>query len=62
MTSISKNLYIDILADILNKFNNTYQSTIKMMPVDVHSNTYIDFNKENNKDDSKFKVRDHVRI
>ena len=49
MTSISKNLYIDILADIVNKFNNTYQSTIKMMPVDVHSNTYIDFNKENNK-------------
>ena len=39
MTSISKNLYIDILADIVNKFNNTYQSTIKMMPVDVHSNT-----------------------
>ena len=39
----------------VNKYNNTY-STIKMKPVDVESSRYIDFNKENNKEDPKFKV------
>ena len=45
MTSISKNIYTDKLDDIVNKYNNTYHSTIKMKPVHVKSNTYIDFNK-----------------
>ena len=62
MTSISKNMYIDKLADIVNKYNNTYHSTIKMEPVGVKSSTYIDFNKENNKEDLKFEIGDHVRI
>ena len=48
MTSISKSVYIDKLRGIINKYNNTYHSTIKMKPLDVKSNTYIDFNKENN--------------
>ena len=61
MTSISKNVYIDKLDGIVNKYNNTYQSAIKMKPVDVNSNTYINFDKENNKKDSKLKVGDHVR-
>ena len=39
MTSISKNVYIDKLDDSINKYNNTYHSTIKMIPVDVTSNT-----------------------
>ena len=38
MTSLSRNVYIDILDDIVNKYNNTY-STIRMKPVDVKSNT-----------------------
>ena len=42
MTSISKNEYIDKLDDIVNKYNTAYHSTIKMQPVDVKSNTYID--------------------
>ena len=46
MTSISKNVYIDKLDDIVNKCNNTYHRTIKMKPVDVKSNTYIDSSKE----------------
>ena len=33
-----------------------------MKPVDVLPTTYVDFNKENNKESPKFKVRDHVRI
>ena len=48
MTSIPKNVYIDILDDIVNKYNNTYLSTIKMKPVDVKSSTYINASKEIN--------------
>ena len=62
MTSISKNVYIDKLDDIVNKYNNTYHSTIKMKPVDVKSNTYIDFNKETNIKDPKFNIGDIIRI
>ena len=53
---------IDKLDHIVNKFNNTYHSTIKMKPIDVTSSTYIDFNKENNKEDPKFEAGDYVRI
>ena len=54
MTSISKNMCIDKLDDILNKYNNRYHSTIKMQPVDVKSSTYIDSSKEINDKDLKF--------
>ena len=50
MTSVSKNVYIDKLDDIVNEYNNTYHTTIKMKPIDV------------NDKDPKFKVVDHVRI
>ena len=59
MTSISKNVYIDKLDDIVHKYNNKKQITIKMKPKD---NTYIDFDKEVNDNDPKFKVGDHVRV
>ena len=62
MTLISKNVYIDKLDDIINKYNNTYHRTINMKPIDVNSSVYIDFNKENNKEGPKSKVIDHVRI
>ena len=62
MTSISKNMYIDKLDDIVGKYKNTYHSTIKMKPADVNSSTYTDFNRENNKEDPKFEIGDHVRI
>ena len=45
-TSISKNVYIDKLGDIVNEWNNTYHCTIKMKPVNVKSNTYFDSSKE----------------
>ena len=61
-TLISKNVYIDKLHDIFNKYNNTYHSTVKMKSVDVKTNTYIDFNKGNSKEYPKFEVGDHVRI
>ena len=62
MTSISKNVYIDKLDDIVNEYNNTYHRTIKMKPVDIKDNTYINFEKEVNDKDRKFKVGDYVRI
>ena len=62
MTSISKNVYIDKLDDIVNKYNNTYHSTIKMKPVDVKSNTYIDSSKEVDDKNLKFKIGDNLRI
>ena len=62
MTSVSKNVYIDKLDDIVGQYNNTYHRTITMKPVDVKDNTYIDFKKEINDKDPKFKVDDHVRI
>ena len=64
MTSVSKNVQIDKLNDIVNKYNNTYNSAIKMKPFDVDfdkNNKPDDFDK-NNKKDPKFKIGDHVRI
>ena len=63
MTSISKDVYIDKLDDIVNEYNNTYHRTIKMKPVDIKGNTYIDsMELRSNDKDPKFKVGDHLRI
>ena len=59
---MSRNVCINKLDDIVNEYNNTYHRTIKMKPVDVEDNTYIDFEKEVNDKDPKLKVGDHVRI
>ena len=55
-------MYIDKLDDIVNEYNNTYHTTIKMKPIDVKDNTYIDTDKEINYKYPKFKVGDRVRI
>ena len=62
MTSISKNVYIDKLDDIVDEYNNTYHTAIKMKPINVKDNTYINTDKEINNKDPKCKVGDHVRI
>ena len=62
MTSISNYVYIDKLDDLVNKYNNTYHSTIKMNLVDVKSNTYFNSSKETNDEDPKLKIGDIVRI
>ena len=62
MTSVSKNVYIDKLDDIVNKCNNIYHSTIKMKPINVKSNTYIDSSKEINGRNPKLKIGDIIRI
>ena len=56
MTSISKNVYIDQLDDLVNEYNNTYHSSIKMEPIDIKENTYINIDKEVNDKDPTFKV------
>ena len=56
MTSISKNVYTDKLDVIVNKYNNTNHTTIKMKPVDVKSNIYINSSKEINDKNRKFDV------
>ena len=61
MTSISKNVYIDQLDDIVNKYNNTYHRTIKMKPVYVKPSTYVD-SKKNKYQNPKFKIGDIVTI
>ena len=71
MTATGKNVYYDVLDDVVNKYNNTKHSTIKMKPIDVGDTTkssslernnkrvYVD---EHNEKDSRFKVGDRVRI
>ena len=62
MTSVSKNVYIDKLDDIVDEYYNTNHTTIKMKPADVKDKTYINADKEINNKDPKFKVGDHIRI
>ena len=62
MTAVSKNVYFDVLDDIVNKYNNTVHKTIKMKPIDVTSDSYAECNEDSNEKDLKFKVGDHVRI
>ena len=59
---MSKYVYIDKLNDVVNEYNNAYDRTMKLKPVDVKDNTYIDFRKEDHDKDPKFKVGDHVRM
>ena len=62
MTATGKNVYYDVLDDVVNKYNNTKHNTIKIKPIDVGDNNkrvYID---EHNEKDSRFKVGDRVRI
>ena len=62
MTSELKIVYIDKLDDIINKYNSSYHSTVKMKPADVKLNTYIDSKKYINNKDPKIKIGDIVRI
>ena len=61
MTDTGKNVYYDVLDDVVNKYNNTKHSTIKMKPIDVKDNKRV-YIGEHNEKDSRFKVGDRVRI
>ena len=62
MTAISKNLYSDVLDDIVDEYNNAFHKTIKMRPIDVRDDSFAEYNEESNEKDPKFKVDDHVQI
>ena len=55
-------MYIDKLDDIVNEYNNTHHTRIKMKSIDIKDNTYMNTNKQINNKDHKFKVGDRVRI
>ena len=61
-TAISRNVYFDVLDDIVDEYNNTYHRTIKMKPIDVKSDSFAKYNEESNEKGPKFKGGDHVRI
>ena len=62
MTVISKNIYFDMLDDIVNKYNNVVHGAIKRKAIEFISDSYAEYNENSNKKDPKFKVGDHVRI
>ena len=62
MTAISKNVYFEVVDDIVNKYNNTVHKTIKMKPIDNTDDSYAEYNENFDKKDPKFKVGDNVRI
>ena len=62
MTVTSKNVYFDVLDDIVDKYNNTYHKTIKMKQIDFGDDSFAEYNEESNEKDPKFKIGDHVRI
>ena len=62
MTADSKNIYFDVLDDIVNKYSNTLHRTIKMKAIDVTSDSYAEYNEDSNLTKPKFKVGDHVSI
>ena len=62
MTTISKNVYFDVLDDTVDENNNTYHKTIKMKPIDVGDDSFVEYNEESNEKDPKFESSHHVRI
>ena len=62
MTTVGKNVYFNILDDIVDKYNKTWHSSIKMKPKAVTGYSFADYSEQFNEKDCKFKVCDHVRI
>ena len=62
MTTIGENVYFNDLGDIVDKYNKTVRSSIKMKPKDVKDDSFAEYSEETNKKSPKFKVGDDVRI
>ena len=56
MTTKTKNVYFDVLDYIVNKYNNTYHTTIEMKPIDVKPDSYAEYGVDSNEKDPKFKT------
>ena len=48
MTAVSKNVYFDVLNDIVGKYNNTFHRTIGMKPIDVKSDSHAECKVDSN--------------
>ena len=62
MTAVGKNVYWDVLDDIVKKYNSTINKIIGMKPKDVKSDHKAVYVEESNKKSARFSVGDHVRI
>ena len=62
MPAVSKNVYFDVLDNIVNKYNKAVQKSIKMRPLEVTSDSYAEYNEHSNEKDPKCKVGDHAKI
>ena len=62
MAAVSKNVYFDVLDNIVDKFNNTVHRSIKMKTFDVKSDSSAEYNEDSNFTKPKFKVGDRIRI
>ena len=62
ISAVSKNVYLDVLDDIVNKYNNTVHRTITMNPTDVTSDFYAEYNEDSDENDPKSNVGDRVGI
>ena len=62
MTAISKNVYFDVLDDIVDKYNNTVHKTIKIKCIEVTDDYHVEYNEHSNKKNPKYKVGDNVII
>ena len=49
MTVVSKNVYFDVLNDIVDEYYNTYHKTIKMKPIDDKSDSFAEYNENSKK-------------
>ena len=57
ITAVPKNIYFDVLDDIVNKYNNTAHRTIKMKPIDVTSDSYAEYNEDSNENNPSLKLQ-----
>ena len=62
MAAISKNVYVNVLNDIANKYNNTVHKTINIKRIDVTDDYDAKYKEEFNKKNPKFNDGDHVQI
>ena len=62
MSTIGKNVYFNVLDDIVDKYNNSFHSSIKMKPKDLNDYSFVEYNEETNRKNPKFRVGDNVRI
>ena len=62
MTAVSKNVYFNVLNDIVKNYNNTYHKSIKMKPIDIKSDSYPAYSVDSDEKHPKFKIGNNVRI